>query len=229
MSAGTTGGTWSCTNTSVATIDASGNLVAVSVGVDSIYYAVSNACGSTLGEYTVTVITTPTNAGVISGTSSICITHSITLSETVPGGTWSTSNSNASVSAGGVVTGLAAGTDSVFYTVTNPCGSISTYYIVTVLPPSSSCTPLGATNMVVNDKIIVYPNPSNGTFRIELPNNGNPAIITIVNLMGEVVASKNVSGNTNLVDFELNNLPTGNYIVRVNIGGEVYREKVIIW
>ena len=83
--------------------------------------------------------------------------------------------------------------------------------------------------MVVNDKIIVYPNPSNGTFRIELPNNGNPAIITIVNLMGEVVASKNVSGNTNLVDFELNNLPTGNYIVRVNIGGEVYREKVIIW
>ena len=54
------------------------------------------------------------------------------LTDSVAGGTWSASNGHATVVAGGLVTGLAAGLDSIIYSVANFCGVTSTAAVITV-------------------------------------------------------------------------------------------------
>lgn len=74
----------------------------------------------------------PTVAAV-TGSSSVAMGGTTTLSNTTAGGTWSSSNTGvATVGTGGVVTGVAAGTATISYTVTNACGSAYATQVITV-------------------------------------------------------------------------------------------------
>ncbi len=71
--------------------------------------------------------------GVITGASLVCLHGTTTLSDTVTGGAWSSSNTAAAtITSGGVVNGVALGTTTIKYKVTNSCGSDSTTFNVTV-------------------------------------------------------------------------------------------------
>ena len=62
------------------------------------------------------------NPGTIIGSSSICIGSPSAFADTVSGGIWSCTNTNATVSAG-VVSGSTPGLDTLLYAVTNSCGT----------------------------------------------------------------------------------------------------------
>ncbi len=68
------------------------------------------------------VIKDSANAGTITGTNTLCAGVSATLTDTVAGGTWSSSSTSVSVS-GGVVTAATAGSATISYSVSNSCGS----------------------------------------------------------------------------------------------------------
>ncbi|MBX2904911.1 MAG: Ig-like domain-containing protein [Taibaiella sp.] len=111
----TAGGTWSSSNTAIATVSSGGLVIGVSAGVVTISYTKSG-CSKTRS---VTVNATP---GPISGSSTVCVGSTITLTNTVPGGTWTSSSpTRATVDASGVVTGVSTGT--VIITYATPCGS----------------------------------------------------------------------------------------------------------
>lgn len=81
-----------------------------------------------------TVIALP-DAGNISGSSAVCESDVITLSESVTVGSWSSSDpATASVSAGGVITGIAAGNATISYTASNTCGTAVAVHAITVNP-----------------------------------------------------------------------------------------------
>jgi uncharacterized protein YjdB len=64
----TTGsGSWSSSNTSVATVDAAGVVYGVSAGTANISYAVTNSCGSIWAVVTVTVSDVISSVGYLSG------------------------------------------------------------------------------------------------------------------------------------------------------------------
>ena len=118
LSDSVTGGTWVNGNPAVATVNAAGYVTGLSQGTDTITYIA--------GELPVTAIITvhPTPAvGTITGAATVCGGAQITLADAYPGGTWSAVNTNAAVNAAGVVTGMAAGTDTIRYTATNYCGT----------------------------------------------------------------------------------------------------------
>lgn len=119
-----TGGTWSTSDSFVASIDSLGTLSGNSVGTATISYTITNTCGSAYTIKTITVNPLP-NAGVIVGAGTVAIGATITLANTAPGGVWSSSNTaKATVGSGtGVVTGVAAGSATISYAVTNSCGS----------------------------------------------------------------------------------------------------------
>ena len=125
----TPGGLWSASN-GHATISSSGLVTGVSTGLDTIYYAVNNTCGTSIQVRTVTVNSMPV-ADTIAGPSMACTGTPVTLTSTVPGGTWSVSNGHATV-AGGIVTGITTGADTVYYVVSNSCGSVTASRIVTI-------------------------------------------------------------------------------------------------
>src|ERR1019366_668319 len=120
-----TGGTWSSSNANATVGSATGIVTGVIAGTDTIRYTVSGV-GCTAGTATkiITVNALP-NAGIITGASSVCVGSTITLSDGAIGGTWSSSNANATVGTTGVVTGVTAGTDMVSYTVASLCGPAS--------------------------------------------------------------------------------------------------------
>ena len=137
------GGTWSSSNTTIATVSATGVVTGVSSGVATITYTVTTICGSATTTQSITV---NPYAGIISGSANICRTASTALSSTVSGGTWSsTSNSIATVSSAGIVYGVAAGVDTIKYTVTGTCGTNVARFVVTVSPNTLAAISGGTT------------------------------------------------------------------------------------
>jgi uncharacterized protein YjdB len=135
LAASVEGGVWSSSDDEVADIDAeSGDVFGLVEGAVTITYTVSNACGSSNVAAALAVNTFPA-VNAVSGASSVCAGASVTLSNTTIGGVWgSTNTAAATVSAAGVVTGVAAGTSTISYTITNACGSIAAAQIITVNP-----------------------------------------------------------------------------------------------
>ena len=126
-----TTGAWSSRNTAIATIDAAGVLYSMGVGVDTINYIFSNGCGSDTATHIVT-IDPVLSAGAITGLNVVCPGYTIALSNTVAGGTWSISNAHATISASGIVSGVSAGQDTVYYTVSNSCNTAVASSVITV-------------------------------------------------------------------------------------------------
>ncbi len=87
-------------------------------------------------------------------------------------------------------------------------------------------------NTVNNDKsgdLKVFPNPSDGSFTIEVSEAEGAATVTIIDITGRTVETK--YGDAVKLQkqiFNINNLPTGAYIVKVNVSGKILREKVIV-
>ncbi len=137
-------GSWSSSSIATATVDASGNVFGVAAGSVDITYSVTNSCGTANAVQTVSVYLTA-NAGSISGSATVCEAATTTLSETATGGTWSSSNTSlATVSAGGVVTGVSAGAVTISYTVTTACNTDVATYSMTVNPLPNPGTITGA-------------------------------------------------------------------------------------
>lgn len=127
----TTGGTWTSSNTSVATVGTSSGIVTgVANGTAIISYFISSGCSASV---VVTVNSTP---GSITGTATVCAGSTTTLNPTGgAGGTWTSgATSIATVGTNGVVYGVATGTAGITYTA-GVCGTASRVVTVT-----SSCS-----------------------------------------------------------------------------------------
>jgi len=86
---------------------------------------------------TVTVVLDSAYAAPITGTGTVCIGQTTLLSDATPAGVWSSGASAVATVSGGLVTGVTAGTATISYSVTNPCGTATSTYIVTVNAPSA--------------------------------------------------------------------------------------------
>ena len=165
---GTAGvGTWTSGNLTVATVGlTTGDVAGISAGTATITYILA-----TCGVATTIVTVNPTPPSII-GNTNVCIGgNTITLSDILTGGSWSSGNiSTATVNpVTGVVTSVAFGSVPIFYTLGTGCSTVT---IVSVnLPPpvitgaGTVCAGLTATlaNLV-----------GGGTW-----SSGNPAIATI--------------------------------------------------
>lgn len=69
--------------------------------------------------------------------------------------------------------------------------------------------------------IKVYPNPTNSVFHIEVP---FASKVTITDLQGRVIETKEIESSD---EFNLENRPTGMYIVEIDNGVEKYHTKIV--
>ena len=139
----TPGGTWVSANKAIATVSATGLVTGVKAGTDTIRYIVTNIAGCTDSVYTVVTINPLPVIGAITGATSVCVNATLQLADTSLNGTWSAANNFATINNSGLVTGQAAGTGVVRYTVTNIYGcvdSVSANFTVNALPVIASIT-----------------------------------------------------------------------------------------
>jgi gliding motility-associated-like protein len=163
-----TGGSWSASNTSVAQVDASSGLITgVAAGSTTITYTKVDPGCSPLTSVRIVTVTCPTSAGTLSGTQSLCVGSSATYTSTVSGGTWTTTNASvANVSPSGLVTGVAAGTATITYTVAGSggCAPASATRLVTVTAPPASGTISGSNVVCAGSSTTLTSTISGGTW-----------------------------------------------------------------
>jgi large repetitive protein len=134
LSCSPTGGSWTSSNTGVATIDAStGVATGVAGGTATISYLLSTGCGSSTSLYTTA------QPAAIAGSLVLCPGGNTTLSSATTGGTWSTADGAiATINAtSGLVNAISAGTATMTYTASTGC-TRTTVVTVNAAPAAST-------------------------------------------------------------------------------------------
>jgi uncharacterized protein YjdB len=219
----TTGGVWSISNAH-ASVDSTGIVTAISSGIDTVTYSITNSCGTTTARFVLAI--NGSTAGVVYGDTVLCLGHPVILSDTLPGGTWSVSNGNALIS-DGVVVGVTAGADTVTYTVSSSCGTAVSTFIVNIRP-ADSCAAVSVTNVLAAAGLTIYPNPSaSGIFTLEMGQRVNNLTIYVSDLTGRIVTERSLKA-VDAATLDLSDLHTGNYIIKVRADDVSYFNKVSI-
>lgn len=150
----TTGGTWSSSNTTLATISLIGVVTGVTAGNVVLSYT-SAGCSATKS---VTVYALPVP---ISGATALCTGATTTFTDGTAGGSWSSSApSFASVgSSSGIITGAAAGTALIMYTTGAGCNTTKGI-TVNPIPPAIS----GGTQLCIGSVITLHDSTPGGTW-----------------------------------------------------------------
>lgn len=119
----------------------------------------------------------------ILGGDSVCSGHSITLTDTVAGGSWSSSNTSvATVNNSGLVSATGVGTTIISYTLSD----FSVYDTLKVKDCTTEINNIA--NASVVGTISLFPNPNNGDFTINVAgNDGESAKILITDIIGKLV------------------------------------------
>ena len=169
------GGAWSSTNTGVATVDAvTGLVTGVSGGTSAIVYTSANCTP-------VSIVVTVNPVLPISGTPAmVCAGLTITLSDAVTGGTWSSGSTGVATIglSTGLVSGITAGTSTIVYTTPNNCTAST---VVTVNPSPVAIS--GTTSMCLGQVAIMSDGTAGGTW-----SSNNTSVATIVAASGFTTA-----------------------------------------
>ena len=164
------GGGWNSSNANAVVVG--GVVDGIMAGIDTIRYIVANSCGSDTASKVITINSLP-DPGVITGPSNVCLGSSITLTDATPGGTWSSSNTNAVV-LGGVTTGIAAGIDTISYTVSNISCTASATKVITAYTFPDAGMVNGPSNVCVGTIITLTDTTIGGTWTAS---NGTATVI----------------------------------------------------
>ncbi len=160
LSNATSGGSWTSSNTGVATIDVTtGAVTTVATGTTIITYTLGS-CTSTM---TVTVLTMPV---AITGNMPVCAGIPLVLSDATSGGTWSSDNTTIATVSGGTVTGVAGGTANISYAI----GSCAVSVTVTINPLPAAIT--GPSAVCVGSSITLSDATVGGTWYSMTPTFG---------------------------------------------------------
>lgn len=192
LSSTVSGGTWSSSAPFIATVSSGGVVTGVSPGTTTISYTVTSACGSVEATRVVTVSAAP---AAITGTTVVCAGATTTLTNTVPGGAWS-SSSTGIATAGfgtGIVTGVSSGTATISYIISSGCFVTTT---VTVNAAPSGIT--GAGTVCVGSTISLADAVSGGTWGTSSP--GIAIVATVGSASGVVTG---ISAGTSIITYAI--------------------------
>jgi uncharacterized protein YjdB len=156
------GGSWSSSNTAVATVSPVGTLVGVAPGTSNITYTLSGGCPA--------VVQVTVNNPGITGNAKVCVGQTTDLDHSVSGGTWSSTNTGRAVvdAVTGVVTGISNGTVVISYSLS---ASVHQTVVVTVNPIPAAILGLSSVCQGAN---ITLSNSGSGVW-----SSSNPAVASV--------------------------------------------------
>ncbi|MCD6010497.1 MAG: hypothetical protein K0Q79_359 [Flavipsychrobacter sp.] len=187
-----TGGVWSnLNNKSMVTV--SGLVIGINAGIDTIIYTVTNMCGVDRAKHGVLINPLP-DAGLLTGSSAVCLGDTITIASTVTGGILGISNANAILN-GWSVRGVKTGFDTLSYSVTNSCGTAAVLkqIIIDSLPYAGTIT--GGHGLCIGDSLALNASEPGGTWS----ESGNA-----ISIYGSVTV-KGIAAGTDMVSYSISN------------------------
>ena len=190
-----TGGTWSVSNDTIASVDQQGNVLGISIGTVLVNYTLTseNGCISTVSK-SVEIINLPQ----IISSNKLCVGSQLALTSSIQGGTWSiiTGSDNASLN-NGILTGNVAGNTTISYTLNDISLGCQSSLNITINPLPSVDSIIGNDKLCLGTQTTLTSSSSGGTWSI------------IGNSLASINQQGNFSGST-----------VGNVIVNYTITSE---------
>jgi uncharacterized protein YjdB len=198
---GDAGGTWSSTNTAVATVNAStGEVTTIAAGTTDIKYTVNAGCNNPASSIKTLTVDPTANAGTVIGQGRLCVgTTAPYTSSGDPGGTWFSFNpAVATIDANtGIVNAISEGFADFKYTVNTGCYSpVSSFLTIAVETSISAGTVSGTTPLCIGATATYTSTGIVGG----LWSSTNTAVATVNPLTGLVTA---VGGGTSNITYTL--------------------------
>ncbi|MBE9485217.1 MAG: T9SS type A sorting domain-containing protein, partial [Bacteroidetes bacterium] len=75
----------------------------------------------------------------------------------------------------------------------------------------------------------IYPNPSSTMLNLELQHLNSPALVSIYDLQGRVMATNNIPPGTGTLQMDVSGLPAGIYLLVLSTGFQQAHRKIIIY
>jgi hypothetical protein len=195
--------TWSMAGITISTPHASPVTQCFSVaGVYTMTLTAYHSGTPSTSTHSVTINPAP---AAITGSHTLCVGTTSSLSSSPTGGTWSSSSTaTATVGTSGVVTGVAAGVATITYSLATGC---KVTFTVTVYP--LPCT-LGLPRSGNSNDVTIFPNPAADELTISMEQ-GAFTSYTITNGVGQVFMSRQLDAATANVNIKA--LPRGLYYI----------------
>lgn len=206
------GGTWTSSNTAVATISSTGIVTAVTAGTSVITYTTSTGYKTD----TVTVTATPVVDTISGLPSTMCVGNIANLTDATAGGTWTSSNQfMATITASGTLTAVGPGSLTVTYTAANGACTATTTKSTTIYTiPNANITPQGSLVACTGDILLLNANTGNYSYQWLLNNSpisnatSNSYIATTAGTYSVVESTGGGCADTASVLFTINPVPT---------------------
>jgi hypothetical protein len=87
------------------------------------------------------------------------------------------------------------------------------------------CTNVGAAEFSINNPIMVYPNPSEGKFTVELPGQQGEGWVEVYNSKGTVIHKQKINASSTIINV---NAAEGIYAIRISSDGVVWNHKIML-
>jgi hypothetical protein len=92
----------------------------------------------------------------------------------------------------------------------------------------TSCLPIGIEETSnATSQLLIYPNPNNGTFTIELPSSSSPSTISVCDMLGKEIHSQKISAHTQKINLDID-YAKGIYFVRLHNSKQNMVQRLII-
>ncbi len=184
LSSATFGGTWTTSNTSIATIDpTSGVLSGVDAGTVVTSYTLGTGC-----RVIAPIVVYPLQP--ITGGTTVCSGQTLALSDATVGGTWTTSNSAvATITPGGLLTGGTPGTAVIGWNL--PSGCVATTTITVQALPGV----ITGNATICDFQTTTFSNSVAGG----VWSSSNPTVAAINPLTGDVLTGSGITTTTNVI------------------------------
>ena len=182
--------TWSTlSNGAVASINpVTGVATGIAPGIDTVIAKVSSVGDTSYVKYPLIVKPGATALPITGASHTLCPGSTLALADGTALGHWGTKNARASVTSAGVVTGLIAGTDSIYYDI-HGCGPADTVYYSITITDTTLPAITGATYLQVAGTSPYANSVSGGTWSLTNSTNVSLSSTTTNPTIGTGVAS----------------------------------------
>ena len=196
---------WTSSNTSAITIvSATGAATVVGSGVSNIVCTVTNGCAFSTASLSVTVNSAP---APILGPTSFCISSTASYTDASGGGTWSLQYATSTISATGVVTPIASGPNTVYYSVG---GCSATPLAITINDTALQIT--GADNTCQNDPINLVDATTGGVWT-----SSNTSVATVSSTPGSIFGNVSpVTSGTVTISYTMLGCPSRTHALTID-------------
>jgi hypothetical protein len=226
MSETVPGGVWALTNSNAFL---TGPLVnPLMSGIDTVLYRVHYSCGTATAQFPIAIVSP--DAGIITGSHTVCAGDTITFSDSAPGGTWNIDDTtNAVIVTSGMVKAKIPGSNFITYTVTTGipgCSASSTFPFH--INPASACAPSGVANAsTAGGEICVYPNPSTHAMFVEMAAINDTRQIIVSDLFGRTVFTTTIAPGVTRAELHIH-VPAGTYILNIQDSNTTNVRKIVV-